>query len=1072
MRKFLYCSVGTLLAFSQAQAVEVSTAEDFRNALQAGEDITLTGDITLSEQYGQTATPRGENQVIDGGGFTVSGGTYESNMVRNFGNIDSISNITFSGFYNDPNDSPGSDDELGGAITNMGTIGSITNTTFTNNSAFDGGAIFNGAGATINYIDATFTGNKSIAQSAAGEASGAAIFNQGLIKDLRGYFSENNAWLHAAVWNYGTIENITATFEHNYRSALGGNGGSVTVTSSVFRNNTTWEGREGAGQSGAAIIYYGGTWKVIDSDFEQNTVWWKGGAIAQTGGLAHMTITGSRFTGNTAAEEGGAIYFGGSATSTGTISDSYFEANSSSWGGGAVNNGASQVIINEGTRIVNNTAPAGGGGIHNSGDMQISDSFVIGNHTTTGWTGAGGGIYNTISASGAGKIEINNTEISGNYVATSGGGIYNAGDMTISNSVLSDNYMTLDYGNGGAIYNTTVTINAGTDNEKVSDGRLEISNTTISGNRAGNGAGIYVAGGDVSVTGSEISSNTASRIGGAVYAADGSVTLTNVDIHDNAGASGGAVHSLTDITFAGDGDTAHIYNNNTATNNTGVYMETAGSTLYLNSRNNGSVVFDDIVDGTDYNIQVGGDLSGMVRFNNSVNNLNTLVMADGGSLYVGENQTLNMLRYQAEDNGQTPQLLLNVIPDGANNTLTNGVLEVAGDVKGTTNVVVNSLNADTFADSATVLSPFVVAPADDTATSAAFNVSRVIGSPYMYETRYNARGDETGSVWYLGVKQKPDTPGGEGGNASAVYAPEITIYDGTVSTLIEQNRRIGARVARGLGVKSCCGIPTVSERLWVDASYETADIHAPSEIDADIYAVTAGLDLFRSRSYRLGIFGSYQGGKYDFSGDGRLWSDIGGKIDMTGWLGGLYYDYRYNNWQFLAMLFGGKQDLDVSTADHAVSAGADATQYGADITLSRTFMLSSAFDLEPSLGIFYTSIDMDDIRDNAGKTAAFEDMHYGEAELGLKLSYLFCRGGCSNRLYVKPSIIQTFGSGGKTVMTGIAGHSVYDDQTLGRVEIGGEFSFSRSFKSYLSAGHTFGDDYDAFDVNLGLNYLW
>ena len=177
-------------------------------------------------------------------------------------------------------------------------------------------------------------------------------------------------------------------------------------------------------------------------------------------------------------------------------------------------------------------------------------------------------------------------------------------------------------------------------------------------------------------------------------------------------------------------------------------------------------------------------------------------------------------------------------------------------------------------------------------------------------------------------------------------------------------------------------------------------------------------------------------------------------------------------YQFYKKLFGGKQDLDVSTADHAVSAGADATQYGADITLSRTFMLSSAFDLEPSLGIFYTSIDMDDIRDNAGKTAAFEDMHYGEAELGLKLSYLFCRGGCSNRLYVKPSIIQTFGSGGKTVMTGIAGHSVYDDQTLGRVEIGGEFSFSRSFKSYLSAGHTFGDDYDAFDVNLGLNYLW
>lgn len=160
----------------------------------------------------------------------------------------------------------------------------------------------------------------------------------------------------------------------------------------------------------------------MDSVFERNLAWWKGGAVAQTSGLAHITISGSRFIGNEAGEEGGAVYFGGEAASTGVISNSSFEENYSQWGGGAVNNKESRVTVGDGTRIVNNMAAAGGGGIHNTGNMKISDSLIAGNHTTTSWTGSGGGIYNTITTSGAGKMEIDNTEISGNHVAASGGG--------------------------------------------------------------------------------------------------------------------------------------------------------------------------------------------------------------------------------------------------------------------------------------------------------------------------------------------------------------------------------------------------------------------------------------------------------------------------------------------------------------------------------------------------------------------------------------------------------------------------------------------------------------------------
>ena len=164
--------------------------------------------------------------------------------------------------------------------------------------------------------------------------------------------------------------------------------------------------------------------------------------------------------------------------------------------------------------------------------------------------------------------------------------------------------------------------------------------------------------------------------------------------------------------------------------------------------------------------------------------------------------------------------------------------------------------------------------------------------------------------------------------------------------------------------------------------------------------------------------------------------------------------------------------MDISTDDRQISTDTDAVQYGADINIAKTFMYSGSVDLEPSLGIFYTHVDVDDIKDKSGKTVKFEKLNYGEAELAVKAEYLFCRGGCSNRLYVKPSVIRTFSNGGSTKISGLSKRSSYEDQTLGRIELGGEFALSRSWQGYVSAGHTFGDDYKSYDINAGLNYAW
>jgi predicted outer membrane repeat protein len=103
--------------------------------------------------------------------------------------------------------------------------------------------------------------------------------------------------------------------------------------------------------------------------------------------------------------------------------------------------------------------------------VTIVNSTISGNHATYG-----GGIYNSgghlILGVGC-HLTITNCSIFGNTATDQGGGIYNLGDLTVTNSTISDNSASY----GGAIENAfTLAI--------VSEGRLGIRNSTVSNNLA------------------------------------------------------------------------------------------------------------------------------------------------------------------------------------------------------------------------------------------------------------------------------------------------------------------------------------------------------------------------------------------------------------------------------------------------------------------------------------------------------------------------------------------------------------------------------------------------------------
>ena len=130
-----------------------------------------------------------------------------------------------------------------------------------------------------------------------------------------------------------------------------------------------------------------------------------------------------------------------------------------------------------------------------------------------------------------GLVTIDNSIVSGN----SGPGVYNQGNMTILNSMLTDNSAQGDF--GGGIRNGSF---------KAVGSAVSIINSTISGNSAQGGGGISNEYGLVSIVNSTISGNSAADGGGAVFNYAGALQIANSTISGNSAGSGGGVYNVPD----------------------------------------------------------------------------------------------------------------------------------------------------------------------------------------------------------------------------------------------------------------------------------------------------------------------------------------------------------------------------------------------------------------------------------------------------------------------------------------------------------------------------------------------
>ena len=190
---------------------------------------------------------------------------------------------------------------LGGGINNQGTL-TVTNSSFSGNSAFFGGGIANFG--TLTVTNSTFSDN--------GFASGGAgIWNEATMTITDSKFSDNRAHAGSGIENLGTLTVIDSTFSDNLATDGGGisseQGGRLTVIKSTFSGNSAFVG---------GGILSGETLTVIDSTFSDNSAEFGGGGIESDSGI--MTVINSTFLDN-GPFLGGGILSLGSATVKNTI---------------------------------------------------------------------------------------------------------------------------------------------------------------------------------------------------------------------------------------------------------------------------------------------------------------------------------------------------------------------------------------------------------------------------------------------------------------------------------------------------------------------------------------------------------------------------------------------------------------------------------------------------------------------------------------------------------------------------------------------------------------------------------
>ena len=462
-------------------------------------DIDFGGrNITVTSQNGAAST------ILDCQG---SANAYHRGFNFHSGETSAVVNglSIKNGYINDHLD--------GGGVYTSGSNPTISNCTFTNNTAGHGGGIYNytTSGNTMAVTNCTFTGN-----TATGE-DGGGIYNV-LLKGSSATVTNCTFMQNTAFFRGGGVWNYTAA------------GCTVMMAHCQFTGNSVSVNR-GGNNSGGGIFNFtaGGTSTLTDCTLTSNTAL-GGGGIENTTGGGTSTITDCTLTGNTASF-GGGIENGARGGGDVLISHCALTGN-------IAYSGRSNLAGGDGGGIANGADGADGGTVTIT-DCTLTGNAAKGDGVPSDFQGYGGGISN--GSSGSTPITVANCLFNNNTAGYSGGGVYNSGPATLVNCTLTSNAARI----GGGIASSNQ-----------SSGTITVTGCALTGNSAVSGGGLSNANygsGTVAATNCTLTHNSATRTGGGIdnftlnyNGGIGTTSVTGCMLTSNSAGAGGGIANTID----------------------------------------------------------------------------------------------------------------------------------------------------------------------------------------------------------------------------------------------------------------------------------------------------------------------------------------------------------------------------------------------------------------------------------------------------------------------------------------------------------------------------------------------
>gem|GEM_PF-6684101 len=588
--------------------VTVTENSTHETNLQDGGGILNTGTLRLESCTitGNTASRYGGGVFNSGtlyiyGNTVIGGDSGAGNSAKSGGGIYNDGNhavyIGYSAYTSASENTPA---DFTGSISYNTATGTTAVTNTTDGSG--GGAIFNQGTCIIAAgSDAAISNNSAL--------YGAGVYNTtnssstpGVLSITGGTLSANTAGTNGnggGIWSNGTLTVNGTTLSAN--TALSGNGGSIYVTGAAtigaeespvtISGNTAQNGAGIYRNSTATFTLSHVTLSGNNASVAEGTA--SGGAIYNAAG--DSTLTSCALTGNTATTSGGGVYnASGTLTVSGGTIGAENGANSAGLGGGVYNAGTLSV---EGASICYNgtngtITTTSGGGIYNSGTLTVTGTDAAISHNTAS---SGGGVNSTGSTAdftmSAGTVASNTAvngagvyngahstftmsggSIASNTANTSGGGVYNAGNFSLSEGLLSSNKSKGETTNdgGAGVYNTN-------------SGSFTMSGGIISGNIAqdekenSHGGGVYNHG-IMIMTGNAVIGNS-----------DPTITedATKTNFSNYSCSDGGGIYNATDGTLTlGTAEaplTGGIYYNYSDSKGGGIFNDAEQSNIVVNS---------------------------------------------------------------------------------------------------------------------------------------------------------------------------------------------------------------------------------------------------------------------------------------------------------------------------------------------------------------------------------------------------------------------------------------------------------------------------------------------------------